>query len=438
MSITEKISDFLASVFSAALVLVALFIPINPSASAWAMFLAFCAWLSAGRWSQRLPERKTLSRALPILLFYGLALLGLAWSTAPASGWDVLRVQLSLFLVPLMLLSRPKGSLLRHQYRRIVRAFLAGNLLAMLLSLLRAALRFYQTGNPDVFSYGELVSWLNLHPAYSTFYAGLGVLLLFSEIKRSERIQASAWSLFTALVVYLFLLNSRGTLLAFLVAFSGYILWRWWFNGQRQRFARTLSWVLLLGVTISLGLPQNRERMYSMTKTKEISVQEGTASLRLEIWKGAWQTLRQEPFSGYGTGSVRENLVDTYEEMHFQTGVDAAFNAHNQYLQTWLMLGLPGLLLLLITMVQIGIDSWRNNRPERIAAIVFLGMAMMSEAMLERQMGVLPFAFFVALWVIFPSSDYWMLDQGKDSGSDLTTAIQNPLPGSNPLKKVAG
>lgn|GEM_PF-1141671 len=438
MRLVDKISDFLASVFSAALVLVALFIPINPSASAWAMSLAFCAWLLAGRWAQRLPERKTLARGLPILLLYGLALLGLAWSAAPESGWDVLRVQLSLFLIPVMLLSRPVGSLVGHQYRRIVRSFLAGNLLAMTMSLLRAAFRFHQTGDPDVFSYGELVSWLNLHPAYSTFYAGLAVLLLFSEIRHSERIQASSWSLFTALVVYLFLLNSRGTLVAFFVSFSGYTLWRWWFNGHRQRFAWTLAWVLFLGATISLGLPQNRERIYSMTKTKEISVQEGTASLRLEIWKGAWQTLLHEPLSGYGTGSVRENLVDTYQERDFQTGVDAAFNAHNQYLQTWLMLGLPGLLLLLMIMVQLGVDAWRNNRPERTAAMVFLGMAMMSEAMLERQMGVLPFAFFVALWAIFPSADSWTIEKGKDADLVSLQASQSPLPGSSPLKKVVG
>jgi O-antigen ligase len=135
---------------------------------------------------------------------------------------------------------------------------------------------------------------------------------------------------------------------------------------------------------------------------------------------------------------VRENLVHTYEERNFQSGVDAAFNAHNQYLQTWLMIGLPGLLALLVVMVQTGLDAWRNNRPERTAAIVFLGMAMMSEAMLERQMGVLPFAFFVALWAVFPTADYGIQGPGNEAAAGCQEANRPPLPDSSPLKKAVG
>jgi len=422
-------SDFLGSLFSAALVLVALLIPLNPSASAWAMFLAFCAWLLAGRWNLRIPQKQTLTRGLPIFLFYVLAVLGLSWSSAPESGWDVLRVQLSLFLVPLMVLTRPVNSMLGHQYNRIVRAFLAGNLLAMVMSLLRAMVRFTRSADPDVFSYGELIAWLNLHPAYCTLYAGLGVLLLLAESRDRPKPGFLQSLVFSLLIIYLFLLNSRGTLAAFLIAYVGYTVWLWWLQGQQRRFAGTLLWVLLLGLVISFGLPNNRARMQSLSDTGEVSVQEGTASLRLEIWRGAWQTLLHEPLSGYGTGSVRENLVETYSKRGFQVGVDAAFNAHNQYLQTWLMLGLPGLLLLLLLLGQLGLDGWRNRQPERTAAMVFLAMAMLSEAMLERQMGALPIAFFAALWVIYPSPGF--------SQPSWVGANPDHSPDSSPAGKVA-
>jgi O-antigen ligase len=423
-------SEFLGSLFSAALVLVALLIPINPSASAWAMFLAFCAWLLAGRWSLRLPQKQSLSRGLPIFLLYVLAVFGLSWSSVPESGWDVLRVQLSLFLVPMMVLTRPVNSLLDHQYPRIVRAFVAGNLVAMAISAGRALYRFAQSADPDVLSYGELVSWLNLHPAYCTLYAGLAVLLLLADSSAKHRLSVGQGLVFSFLIIYLFLLNSRGTLFAFLIAFVGYTGWLWWFQGQRKRFAVTLLWVLALGSAFSFGLPNNRARMQSLSETRQVSIEEGTASLRLEIWKGAWQTLLQEPLSGYGTGSVRENLVKTYGERGFQAGVDAAFNAHNQYLQTWLMLGLPGLLLLLFLLGQLGLDGWRDRQPERTAAMVFLAMAMFSEAMLERQMGVLPIALFTALWSIYPSP--------KPLNSLLQGASPDRFPDSSPAGKAAG
>ena len=383
---------------------VAMLIPVNPTASACALALAFVFWLSAGNWSERLPDLAFLRQMMPLFLLYVLALLGMSWSTEPEFGWNILRVQLPLMLLPVMLLSVPKGYSISEALPKIAKAFIAGNILVFGLCLVHATARYIETQNPDVFSYGELVYWLYLHPAYSTFYSGLAALLLVGMVRKEEMIRGWQRFFFAILIAFIFLLNSRVTIIYFMVVFSLLAFWRWWLNGQRLRFVAVMTFVVAVGVVISFGLPQNRNRLASMFQTEEISVEEGSASLRVEIWKGALQTLKEQPLSGFGTGSVRHNLVASYQKRGFQEGVDAAFNAHNQYLQTWLMLGIPGLLLLILILGKLIQTSWLSNHPERAAAVLFFALAMFSEAMLERQMGVLPFAFFASLWYAQPGN----------------------------------
>ena len=54
---------------------------------------------------------------------------------------------------------------------------------------------------------------------------------------------------------------------------------------------------------------------------------------------------------GVGTGDVKDHLLEKYREKQMFNALGLELNAHNQYLQTTLALGIMGLVILMLTLV---------------------------------------------------------------------------------------
>jgi O-antigen ligase len=333
--------------------------------------------------------------------WYALALAGMAWTTEPAAGWVLLRVRLPLLVLPLLwAFAAPAAA---DASGRIQRVGILGAAAFGVLTLLRAAGRAPGYG-PDAYSYSQLTVWLGLHPAYAALYAGSALFLLAGPAGR-------AWSrpvrvaLAVLLASIVFLLNARGALAAFLPLALGYCLWR-------ARSSRAARWwaagpaLLVLGLALSLASPQNRTRWRSVGETGAVDVEAGTASLRLRIWTAAAEAFADRPWTGYGTGAVRPGLVRRYRADGFAEGVDAGFNAHQQFLQDGLTTGVAGMLLLAALWgaafaggAGTGPAAWRRPGAVEAGAALLLALGCwMSEAMLERQMGVVWMALYGGGW----------------------------------------
>ena len=72
-----------------------------------------------------------------------------------------------------------------------------------------------------------------------------------------------------------------------------------------------------------------------------------SVSFRLLEWRASLSTVAKSPILGTGTGDGQAALHDYYSTYNTST-TGLTYNAHNQYLQTTIELGLVGLLLLLI------------------------------------------------------------------------------------------
>ncbi len=368
-------------------------IPVFPRAVPATVAVVVLAWLGERRY-----------RLLPLLLpdrrgvwvfggFFGLHLTGMLYSENLAYGWSDVGMKASLLLMPFLLVGHGTS-------RQPVRAFVAGCLIAGAVLLVRAAWRGAELHSIDPLFYKEL-SVLQ-HPGYQSLYANLAlfaVLIRLDEVKGMARWLAGGAVLFLAALV-IFLASKAGILAMagiFAVAVVRMVL------GDRRRWP-WLAWLivpLVLYGIINRQLPSAFDRFAQMTHVVEEGHLDRTSAesfaVRYFIWPSAWRLMLENPVLGTGTGDVKDALLQRYRDDGLTGAYENRLNAHNQFLQSGVALGLPGLLMLLWSLVAPAAAAFRRHRLY-MALLGLTAFFCLFESILERQGGIVFYAFFNALF----------------------------------------
>ena len=116
---------------------------------------------------------------------------------------------------------------------------------------------------------------------------------------------------------------------------------------------------------------------------------------RVAINITALKTIADRPVFGYGAGDGPDALIERYGVEGYQSLKEQHLNAHNQYTETALAVGVVGLLVMLWWLVMPLIVAWRRKLGQwEVLVLTFIVMfSLLFESILERQMG----AQFVAL-----------------------------------------
>ncbi len=179
---------------------------------------------------------------------------------------------------------------------------------------------------------------------------------------------------------------------------------------QKKVMKSGLVVVFLVGVTsaLILGNRVNRERFTEMVDLEQDYTENkyGGRSLRIQKWLNAVETWQNNIWIGTGAGDSQDELNATYKNNGFSLALQHNFNVHNQYLQTLMGYGVIGLLLLGIMLFAFLWYAWQNKN---VFLLFFLGIILLSfltESMLERQTGIVLFAFYGNLLVaLLPKFD---------------------------------
>jgi O-antigen ligase len=162
-----------------------------------------------------------------------------------------------------------------------------------------------------------------------------------------------------------------------------------------------ISGLAIVGIS-TYGLPTLNKRISAVSSTLQHKAAdqpgESTAS-RIEVWKDAVRVAKANAITGVGTGDVNDVLIAQYTTSNNAIALYRNYNAHNQYLQTTIALGITGVVLLILSAVFL--MFFGHRRHECLIAVfgVLIGLNYLTEAMLEREAGVLFIAFFTALFV---------------------------------------
>lgn len=354
-----------------------------------ALFLLSIGSLSRAHWALAL-RQKGLWLSAAFYLWYALSLL---WSEDVASGLRQMETKLSFLLAPPALMafglfSEPKAR------EKILQVFVWGNVSAILWALAKALWLHwnFEAGaealpRPNFFVYERLSRSL-MHPGYLASFIGVAILANAQLI--TQKATGPRWFSLVILLTGLFLLQARMNLLALLLVSLAYLVYRI-FKLRLYRLLLVPLVLLALGLSALKWAPPSLVNRYLAFPRFDYDIsgdQFNSATYRLAEWHCAKIGISREPWWGYGVGDARQALQDIYREEAFWAGLEQSYNAHNQYLESLLSVGIPGLLLLLGLLARYAWQASKSS-PWMGLALAFFALCLLTESMLERAWGVL-------------------------------------------------
>lgn len=254
-------------------------------------------------------------------------------------------------------------------------------------------------------SHHKLTAVVKLHAVYYSMYVTLGMFFLLYFL--AENFRALHFMKIVVIAVAIMalagvniLLGARMVLIAMVLVLTFGSLLFFIFKGKLK--AGVITFVVVFLVSF-LAISQNnstKARFLDLFKFgKDISeTQFGGYQLRMIKWKSAMEVIGNNWFLGVGTGDQMDELDKIYVKNNFEDGYKYHYNAHNQYLQTTMALGIVGLFILLVNFIYPFVKAFNHKQYLYLSFIVLFAMACFTESTLNVYRGVIFLAFFNALF----------------------------------------
>lgn len=253
-----------------------------------------------------------------------------------------------------------------------------------------------------VLTYESLAKASGMQPIYLSMFLIIGMIAWYDWAQQTERLTLFHFSLPVFLFVVIAMLSSR-TEFAVCLVILGFTGWRYFtkYPGLRKRLVWIGAGTLVVAVAIIFSNPVNRSRFLAINDLGKQSETWGSTSLRLEKWKNTLECVSENWLYGTGAGDYEAELLKTYTKNGFELGVKERFNSHNQYLQTWLTLGLIGLGLLTLFFFKAFQCASKYGDFAFLLLLICFTLSMLTESLLERQPGLFVIVVFTNVFYAF-------------------------------------
>jgi len=296
--------------------------------------------------------------------------------------------------------------------KRCLASFVSGCFFACLYLIARATM-FAFNGQPEYFFYTLFSDFI--HASYFAMYLILAIAIILLFYKHwfvgQKGILYSSYFFVSIFIASIFLCSSKLGLISFFICLPLLILYLWKDSLNLKRILILAGVVIVLFAGAAKIFPGTFDRFNSLTAMSAVNIDKTSSestTVRILIWQQAVQLIKENSLLGTGVGDANDALYNAYAANGLTGALEHKFNAHNQFLQTFIGLGIVGfVLLLLLTLGQfIKAIVTRNFMLFLFSLLILLNF--MVESMLQTAAGVLFFAFFFCL--------FNLTDQKKLSG----------------------
>jgi len=123
-------------------------------------------------------------------------------------------------------------------------------------------------------------------------------------------------------------------------------------------------------------------------------------ALRLIYWATSWQIIEEQPILGVGTGDIQQAFEKQYKANKSDLPPSMQLQSHNQWLSVAASVGVFGVLSLFAHFAALFFVTYSTRMAvfKSISAVLFV--SMLTEDMLNNQIGVTVYAFFISIFLL--------------------------------------
>lgn len=336
---------------------------------------------------------------ISLIFFYVILVFGLLWTDNLKAGAFDLEVKMSIFIFPFLFLFI---NYTKRHVKFIFYSFILGILISAILLIFKSTQNYLITHLIDSYFYINLSN--QIHPSYLSYYVLTALLIILIDMKYkvfslfSSDVLSICISLFL-IIFNLMLLSKIGVACSLVIIFIFLIDWM----VKKKKYIPT---TIIISIIISILYISYQKSSYVNTRTNELvntltqnkkNNPNSSTGIRLQIWNEGLNLIKDKPIFGYGTGDVKDVLMQQYKVKQIDRAYNLNLNAHNQFIQISIAVGLVGLLIFLSTFYW-GIKlSIAQNNYFLLAFIILSIIFMLPESMLENQAGTISFSLFFSL-----------------------------------------
>jgi O-antigen ligase len=170
-------------------------------------------------------------------------------------------------------------------------------------------------------------------------------------------------------------------------------------------------WILIVfstligAIVILYQTPAFNQRFVEIKDTPfkpPVGVYHNSTNLRVGILICSFQLLKQNWLLGAGTGDMQVALNSCYEQNGYsdELYIDN-YDPHNQFIETWLNVGITGVIILLLTFIIPLRLAIRHKNNLYIFFLLFIMLCCMTESVFNLQKGVVFYSFFNTLFLVY-------------------------------------
>ena len=383
-------------------------IPLYDRFAAMAIVLIMFTWLIEGKFKEKLQRLKKdhfRRNMMSFSIIYFIYLVGFLYSNNQYNAFLDLQTKLSLLVFPILFATIDEN-ILKGEKEKILSSYILGCIVSTLVLMSYALYNFSESHMVKEFFYSNL-SWYQ-HASYISMFLAFAVGILLYHIHTKSILEKTPKAIVIALIVYfgtfIFLLSSKAgilTLTIILLSYVGVLLYdKQFLKGVTLFFIISLTiWGMFTFFSVTSSRIMDAQQTIS-SETVENDATDSTSE-RIHIWQSALSVIKENLIFGVGTGDANDALIAKYKTNHYSGALEKKLNAHNQYLQTYIAVGIIGFLVL---MVMLFIPLFQSLKHRNILYFLFLLLItfnLLFESMFERQAGVVFYAFFNGLFFFY-------------------------------------
>jgi O-antigen ligase len=336
---------------------------------------------------------------ITLIGFYVLLVIGLLWTDDQKAGSFDLEVKLSLVIFPLLF------SFLNYskkQVKYILLAFIAGTIVGALYLMYHSFLMYQKNHAVDSFFYINLSNIL--HPSYLSLYVVtvITIILIDLKYKVTNIFKCDILALVTILFLFIYnilLLSKIGVITSLLVV--TFFTIQWIITKKKYILGSSILLALMFSMYFSYqNSPYAKQRVDEMvvglTSSNEDKSHSSTG-IRIKVWKQSLILIKEKPILGHGTGDVKKVLMSKYKINKINDAYKKKLNAHNQYLQVGIGMGVVGLVVFALIFYLGFIHGLHQKNYYIFGFIIITLIFMIPESILENQAGTIFFGLFFSL-----------------------------------------